>query len=356
MTRPSLSTSPFLTSSADVARELGIPRLVFHVSGLFSLTVHDTIHLQSPHLSVSSDSEPFLVSGLPHRVELIKSELPETFLLPQSLDTKRDAEKNSFGIIVNTFFDLEPEYAEIYMKEPGRRTWLIGPVSLVHKDKNDLSNRGQDPDADPALLLSWLDTKPASSVLYVCFGSLCEFGDDQLNEIGAGLEASGHPFIWVVRRNPGESLSPRIEEIKKRVGVRGIIVHGWAPQVVVLGHPAVGGFMTHCGWNSTLEAVCAGVAMVAWPLFYEQFINQRLITDVLKIGVRVPGVGGNMLLMGWKNDVVKAQEVAGALERVMGKGEEAEGMRRRAREFGKKARLAMEEGGVIARGLGPVDR
>ena len=68
---------------------------------------------------------------------------------------------------------------------------------------------------------------------------------------------------------------------------KGLIIRGWAPQVLILDHEAVGGFMTHCGWNSTIESIAAGVPMVTWPLYAEQFCNEKLVKDVLKIGVDV---------------------------------------------------------------------
>lgn len=103
-------------------------------------------------------------------------------------------------------------------------------------------------------------------------------------------------------------------------------MRGWAPQVEVLGHAAVGRFVTHCGWNSLQESVCAGVPMITWPLFHEQFINEALVVDVMGVGVRMwEGVRGNRLEE--VKALVTAEEVAAVVGRVVGDGEEGKGIR-----------------------------
>ncbi|XP_042957819.1 UDP-glucose flavonoid 3-O-glucosyltransferase 7-like [Carya illinoinensis] len=108
-------------------------------------------------------------------------------------------------------------------------------------------------------------------------------------EIAMGLEASGQQFIWVVKKDKNEKEDEDWLPMgfEKRMEGKGLIIRGLAPQVLILDHEAVGGFVTHCGWNSTLEGVTAGLPMVTWPLFSEQFVNEKLVTEVLKIGVPV---------------------------------------------------------------------
>ena len=127
---------------------------------------------------------------------------------------------------------------------------------------------------------------------------------------------------------------------EERMEGKGLIVRGWAPQVMILDHEAVGGFVTHCGWNSMLEGVCAGKPMVTWPVGAEQFYNEKLVTQVLKIGVEVGAKKWERLV----GDFVKSKAVEKAVRRVMA-GEEAEEMRGRARVLTDMARKAVEEGG-----------
>ncbi|KAL1534595.1 Scopoletin glucosyltransferase, variant 2 [Salvia divinorum] len=121
---------------------------------------------------------------------------------------------------------------------------------------------------------------------------------------------------------------------------KGLIIRGWAPQVMILNHAAVGAFVTHCGWNSTLEGVCAGVPMVTWPVFAEQFFNEKLVTEVLGTGVSV----GNKRWMLSESEGVQRDAVARAVEEVMVGGGAAE-MRRRAENYKEMAKKAVEEGG-----------
>jgi len=128
---------------------------------------------------------------------------------------------------------------------------------------------------------------------------------------------------------------------------KGLIIRGWAPQVLILDHEAVGGFVTHCGWNSALEGISAGLPMVTWPVFAEQFYNEKLITDVLKIGVGV-GVQQWVRLVG---DRIKREAIEKAVKEIM-VGERAEEMRSRAKVFGEMASRAVEEGGSSYSDLG----
>ncbi|KAF7124721.1 hypothetical protein RHSIM_Rhsim12G0070400 [Rhododendron simsii] len=66
-----------------------------------------------------------------------------------------------------------------------------------------------------------------------------------------------------------------------------MVVKGWAPQVSILRHQAVGGFLSHCEWNSLLEGVVAGVMILAWPMEADQFVNARLLVEDTGAAVRV---------------------------------------------------------------------
>jgi UDP:flavonoid glycosyltransferase YjiC (YdhE family) len=331
-----------------VARKFGIPRLSFHATSFFSICTSECLRLHEPHKNVSSDSEPFIIPNFPDEIKLTRKQLPDLFT--QNVDAgfmefyKQviEAELTSYGAIFNSFYELEPAYADYYKRVLGRNAWHIGPVSLCNKDNEDKAQRGKEASIHGHECLKWLNSKEPNSVVYVCFGSMANFNDSQLMEIAMGLEASQQQFIWVVKRekNDGGKEEWLPEGFEKRVEGKGLIIRGWAPQVLILDHEAVGGFVTHCGWNSTLEGVAAGVPMVTWPVSAEQFYNEKLVTQVLRIGV---GVGAQQWVR-FLGDSIRREAIEKGLLRIM-VGEEAEEMRSRARELGKMANRAVEEGG-----------
>ncbi|XP_072972469.1 scopoletin glucosyltransferase-like [Typha angustifolia] len=317
--------------TADDAVDLGIPRLVFHGPGAFPLCVHRAIELQSPHDHVSSDSEPFEVNGLKHQLSLTRFELSAIFKFPEMLALMREAEGKSLGAVVNSFVELEPDYTALYCNGLGpSKAWFVGPVSRSHEFRMEHDNR------ELVRWMTWLDSRAMGSVMFVCFGSLCEFSEIQLREVALGLELSGRPFIWAIK----EGAHWALDGFEERTKEKGMVIRGWAPQVALLGHVAVGGFVTHCGWNSIMEGVAAGKVMATWPLQYEQFVNERFVTEALGIGVRVKR-GGN----GEEEKVVTAKEVAAVVKEVMGDEQEAHGRRRKVQELSAMAKAAVEEGG-----------
>nr|BBC62117.1 glucosyltransferase 21 [Nemophila menziesii] len=135
--------------------------------------------------------------------------------------------------------------------------------------------------------LEWLDQQPQCSVLYVAFGSTTVFKHTQFQEIAMGLELTNRSFLWVVR--PGitdQGIEAYPEGFLNRVGTRGKIV-SWALQQKVLSHPSIACFVSHCGWNSTIESVSNGVPIICCPYYADQFINQSYINDIWKIGVKL---------------------------------------------------------------------
>jgi UDP:flavonoid glycosyltransferase YjiC (YdhE family) len=114
--------------------------------------------------------------------------------------------------------------------------------------------------------MKWLDSKEPGSVVYVSFGSLAAVGEEQMAELAWGLKRTNRCFLWIVRESE-ESKLPR--DFVKETSNIGLIIK-WCPQLQVLAHKSVGCFMTHCGWNSTLEALSLGVPMVAMPQWTDQ--------------------------------------------------------------------------------------
>ncbi|KAF7149173.1 hypothetical protein RHSIM_Rhsim03G0087300 [Rhododendron simsii] len=343
-----LITSNALPWTSEIATKFGIPRYDFNAVSCFTLLCSNRIN----DVVIDTDSESILVPDMPHRVEFKKTQLPQ-FVRKNSAQVEklmariRAAKASARGILVNSFEEMEMEYVE-GNKKIAENTWCIGPVSLCNKEVSDKFDRGNKAAIDEHHCLRWLNSKTPNSVIYACFGSLCHISCSQLIEIGLGLESSDRPFIWIIR---GADKSAEVEKwleterFEERNKEKGLVIKGWAPQVMILSHPAVGGFLTHCGWNSTLEGVCAGVPMVTWPMFAEQFYNEKLVTEVLGIGVRI----GVEVGMQWGEEevgaLVKREKVKAAVEEVMREGKEGGERRRRARELGEMAKRAVEEGG-----------
>ncbi|KAA8518671.1 hypothetical protein F0562_016145 [Nyssa sinensis] len=336
---------------ADTAKKFQIPRIIFDGMNCFTLLCTHNLHISKAHESVLSEAEPFVLPGLPDRIEITKAQLPQAFN-PSSLDMKKivkqiqSASKEAYGVVVNSFQELETIYLNEYKKVKSDKVWCIGPLSLCNKDNLDKAQRGNKAAIDEDQCLKWLDAYPPGCVVYACLGSLTRLPSAQLIELGLALEASNRPFIWVVRDKTKEIEKWIVEDgFEERTKGRGLLIRGWAPQVLILSHPAIGGFLTHCGWNSTLEGVCAGVPLITWPLFAEQFLNEKLVVEVLGIGV---SVGAQVVVHFGEEEkygvMVKREGVKEAVEKVMeeGNGEER---RKRAREFGEMAKRAIEEGG-----------
>jgi len=195
--------------------------------------------------------------------------------------------RNSSGVVINTSEALEAAEMERLRGE------LAGlPLLLAAGPLHKLSSRS----AGSSLLdqdrscIAWLDARAPGSVLYVSFGSLAAMGAGEFQEVAWGLAGSGHPFLWVVRPKlvrgcDGVRLPDGFEDA---VEGRGMVIR-WAPQQEVLAHPAVGGFWTHAGWNSTLEGAGEGVPMICRPDAVDQMMNARYVQEVWGVGFELEG-------------------------------------------------------------------
>ncbi|XP_062023860.1 UDP-glucose flavonoid 3-O-glucosyltransferase 7-like [Rosa rugosa] len=340
--------------ATNVAAKFGIPSLLFHGTGFFSLCASMSMIIHQPHLKLSSDSESFSIPNFPFEMKMTGSQIPAYLKLnienefTKLFKLSKDAEERSYGVIVNSFYELEPDYADHYRKMFGRKTWHIGPVSLYNKAAEDKVERGcmESSIEEVHQCLYWLNSKKPKTVVYACFGSLTNFSDSQLLEIAVGLEASGQEFIWVVKKEEKDKEEWLPEGFEQRMEGKGLIIRGWAPQVLILEHEAVGGFVTHCGWNSILEGVSVGVPMITWPVSAEQIFNEKLVTEILRTGVAVGAQQwGTVADESVKMEAsVKREAIEEAVSQMM-VGDEALAMRSRAKELGKMARRAVEEGG-----------
>ncbi|XP_047964306.1 UDP-glycosyltransferase 73C4-like [Salvia hispanica] len=336
-----------------VADSFSIPRYIFETISCFILFCSHVLSLDSTQgmiAAAESGSDPFLVPGIPHRIELTKAQIPQQAKKKSAddnidtiIDQIKKARSSSRATLVNSFEEIESGYVEGYAKV-ARALWCIGPVSVCNKRPDEKLDRGNKASIDERQCMSWLDSKETGTVIYACFGSLCRISAAQIKEIGLGLEASGFPFIWIIR---DASLTAEVvewlEEKNNSLKERGLIIRGWAPQVMILSHASVGGFLTHCGWNSTLEGVSVGVPMITWPMFAEQFYNEKFIVHVLGIGVRVGVEAGD--------EFVKWDQVKRSIEELMEGDEEGRERRRRAKELRERAREALEEGGSSYRNI-----
>ena len=343
-----------LAWTAETANKFHVPRILFDGTNCFNLLCCNNLHVSKVYESVS-DSEHFKIPGLPDQIEFTKAQLPGDFNPSSNQDMKdirekvREAAVGAYGVLVNSYEELEPAYLKEYKKIKGEKIWCIGPVSLCNKDSLDKAQRGNKASTDENKCLKWLDSWAPGSVIYACLGSLNRLTPEQLIELGLGLEASKMPFIWVIRGGyKKEEMEKWLLEdgFEERVKGRGFLIRGWAPQVLILSHPAIGGFLTHCGWNSTLEGICGGIPMITWPLFGEQFFNEKFIVHVLEIGVRV---GVEVVIHLGEEEkfgvLVKRENIKEAVGMVMGEGEEKEKRRERVRQLAEMAKKAIEEGG-----------
>ncbi|CAN6332515.1 unnamed protein product [Urochloa humidicola] len=325
--------------NVDVAADLGVPCVMFHVIGAFSMPSLVDL-LGGSCVTEASGGVGTLAwpPGLGIRVPV--TELPEILRAPSERFLRfgaqvHSAHKRCFGLVVNTFFDLEHGQCDMYVRHGYvKRAYFVGPLSLPAP----LAAAGD----HNSSCIDWFDKKPARSVVYLCFGSLTHLSEAQLRELALGLEASGKPFLWVIR---SETWVPP-EGWKERVGERGMVVTGWAPQTTILSHPAVGAFVTQCGWNSILETVVAGVPVLTWPMVYEQFITERFVTEVLAIGERLwPEGAGVRSERSEEHELVPAEAVARAVARFLEPGGAGDDARSRVKELSAKAHAAMAEGG-----------
>ncbi|XP_027335282.1 hydroquinone glucosyltransferase-like [Abrus precatorius] len=243
------------------------------------------------------------------------------------------------GVLVNSFRGIEAGPIRALTEEgygyPS--VYPIGPV--IQKGSGDVRNGCE--------CLRWLENQVTNSVLYISFGSGGTLPQDQLNELALGLEISGKKFLWVLRAPSRSANSAYLDSetddssrflpcgFIERTKEQGLVVPSWAPQVQVLSHSAIGGFLSHCGWNSTLESVMNGVPLIAWPLFAEQGMNAVLLTEGLKVALRPKAD---------ENGLVERGEVAKVVRRLL-EGEEGREIGKRMQNLKDTALKTLQEEG-----------
>uniref|UniRef100_A0A7N0RGN1 UDP-glycosyltransferases domain-containing protein n=1 Tax=Kalanchoe fedtschenkoi TaxID=63787 RepID=A0A7N0RGN1_KALFE len=332
------------SSMMDLATELGAKAYVYYTNsaaylGLLALLLPTRSRLTDSESEwlVPSYARPIPAASLPPH-------LSDPHVVALMSDLGRGIRK-ARGVVVNTAAELEP-YALSSMAKDGNfpAVYPVGPLlNLAGGAKlSESNNRDR--------IMEWLDAQEAAeSVVFLCFGNQGSFGAEQVKEIALGLEESGVKFLWSLRKPPpGGKICPpgeftETQEVLPegflyRIGVRGLVC-GWVPQTEILAHRAIGGFVSHCGWNSILEAMWFGVPIAAWPMYAEQQANAFYLVEGLKLAV---GLKMNYLLV--QTGVVTAQEIKNAVELLMnGADDEVVKMRARVRDVKKIIRAAAGE-------------
>ncbi|XP_057957036.1 UDP-glycosyltransferase 74F2-like [Malania oleifera] len=326
----------FMPWALDVAKRFGLAAAAFFTQPCFVNYTYYYAH--TGVLSLPASSSRVLLPGLP---ELDASDMPSLLYAPSSYPSYfkmvfgqySNIEKADY-VLVNTFYELEEEVVDSMSKISPLMT--IGPTvpsfyldNRVQNDSDyDLNLFNLDPDS----CIHWLHTKPKDSVVYVAFGSLAALGKEQMEELAWGLKRSNSYFLWVVRKSEEEKLP---ENFIVETSEKGLLVN-WSPQLKVLSSPAVGCFFTHCGWNSTMEALSLGVPMVGMPQWTDQPTNAKFIADVWNVGVRVQ--------VDKESGIVGREEVERCIREVM-EGESGQEMRKNAEIWRDLTKEAVSEGG-----------
>ncbi|GJN18360.1 hypothetical protein PR202_gb05513 [Eleusine coracana subsp. coracana] len=368
-------TDMLCPAALAVAEDLGVPRFVFYTSSLMSLVSL----LHAPELARATTCEcrdlpePVRLPGCPplrgdDLFEPLQDRAKPVYDLVVGLGIDY---LRADGFVVNTFDAMEHEtlvaFQEFFSGEGGGvhpPAYAVGP--FVRSACTDQEEEA----AEHYECVRWLDAQPDGSVLYVCFGSGGTLSMEQNAELAAGLEASGHRFLWVVRHpsdkdcsasyfgrtsaghSDDDPLSYLPEGFIERTKTKhvGLCVPPWAPQVEILNHRAVGGFLSHAGWNSTLEAAAAGVPVLAWPLFAEQRMNAVKLSSSESEG----GVGVALRVRPREEDGMVPREDVSTLVREIMAGEKGAKARKKAVELREEAEKAAAPGGPAHRALAAV--
>ncbi|CAI9091596.1 OLC1v1026667C1 [Oldenlandia corymbosa var. corymbosa] len=327
-----LISDAFLYFTRAVAERFNLPRFVLRTGGFSSFRVFAAFtHLhQKGYLPVQASRLEESIEELPPlRIkDLPAASSPDLELMVELVSDMVEETKASSGLIWNSFEELEQPALEEMRQLFSIPIFPIGPfhkysslassTCLISKDRN---------------CIPWLDKQAPKSVVYVSFGSLALLKEKELLEIAWGLSNCKHPFLLVIM--PGlfglgsEAADPLPKGIMEKLDGRGLVVQ-WAPQDEVLAHCSVGAFLTHSGWNSTLESISEGVPMICMPLISDQFANAKYVSDVWRVGLRL--------------ESLDRENVEKAVKKIM-EEKEGEEIRERILELKEKATLCLKPGG-----------
>ncbi|XP_075494113.1 gallate 1-beta-glucosyltransferase 84A24-like [Primulina tabacum] len=346
-----LINNPFIPWVSDVAESLGIPSAMLWVQSSASFSAY--YHFCHNLVPFPSENDPEIDVQLPFMPLLRYDEIP-SFLHPSTpypflrmaiLGQFKNLTK-PFCILMDTFEELEHEIVE-HMSKNCRPIKTIGPLFKDLDTPPTSSNATVRVDfltADNCA--EFLDSKPVGTVVYISFGSVVYLTQEQVDEIAYGLLSSGVSFLWVLKPpGPESGRPPHVlpEGFMEKAGDQGKIVQ-WSPQEEVLAHRSIACFVTHCGWNSTMEALASGVPVVAFPQWGDQVTDAKFLVDVFKVGIRL--CRGEA-----EGNIVNREEVERCLREATGGGPKAAEMKENALKWKKAAAEAVAEGGTSYRNM-----
>ncbi|KAL0404686.1 UNVERIFIED_CONTAM: UDP-glycosyltransferase 74G1 [Sesamum radiatum] len=326
---------PFIPWALDLAKGSGLMVAAFFTQSCAVDCIYHRVYCGELKVPVRG-SEAVVVPGLPPlRLEEMPSFIYVHGSYPSALEMVTGQFQNmdkADWIFVNTFYKLEEEVINCMS-----RTWkvkAIGPtIPSMYLDKRLQDDREYGLNVykpTTNVCTNWLSQKQPKSVIYVSFGSLAQLSVEQTEELARALTTLNRPFLWVVRSSELAKLPKNFSE---ETSEKGLIV-SWCQQLEVLAHDAVGCFVTHCGWNSTLEGLSLGVPMVAMPQWTDQSTNAKFVADVWRVGIWARAD---------EKGLVREGQIRGCVTHVMeGDGEE---IRENASKWKEMARDAVDEGG-----------
>ncbi|KAK2355202.1 7-deoxyloganetin glucosyltransferase [Trifolium repens] len=298
-----LVSDSFMSVTIQVAEELALPIIllipssacsflsVLHFRTLIEkgvIPLKDESYLTNGYLDTKVDWIPGLQNfRLKDLLAYIRTTNPNDLMIEFTIEVV-DRLNRASAIVFNTSNDLESDVMNaLFSIFPSLYT--IGPFTsfLNQSPHNHLTSLDSNLWKEDIKCLEWLESKEPGSTVYVNFGSTTVMSVEKLLEFAWGLANSKKPFLWIIRPdlvNGGSVVFS--SEFVNEISDRGLIV-GWCPQEKVLNHPSIGGFLTHCGWNSTVESICAGVPMLCWPFFADQPTNCRYICNKWEIGIEI---------------------------------------------------------------------
>eukprot|EP01018_Ginkgo_biloba_P036017 Gb_08878 [translate_table: standard] len=344
-----LITDCLLACTHQVAISLGVPRVIFWTFSAVAAIAqcNSQLLLAKGYIPVNAKeakNPEHLITCLPGKIPPLwptdllsfyrtQDTLFEILMYESQMQNKADY------VLVNTFAELEGKEAIDGLSINGCPALAVGPVFLpefLEGRESAFSMWEEDTHC-----LQWLDMQKPASVLYVSFGSIAVKSKQQLQELALGLEASEQPFLWVIRSDmAGGKYMVLPEGFEDRTKDRALIIE-WAPQLKVLSHTSVGGFLTHNGWNSMLESISMGVPMIGWPEFADQYHNCSFAKEIWKIGTD----------LGHEEEIlVKKEEVEKVVRAVM-QGSEGNELRKSAVELKVYSTKAVTEGGSSFRNI-----